>query len=181
MVEVEHGAPSVFEVRATIVGSSPSIYRVVRLSGNTILQIVHEAMQAAFCWGNVHLHYFKNSAGERIRNESQTTLAGTLTASTPLVYVYDFGDSWTVSLELLGATEGAGRVRPTCVGGERKSPPEDCGGIAGYYDALDLLEYHNSNALRKFPLIAEWYGESFDPEQFDVGEVNRRMGNIVLR
>jgi len=29
---------------------------------------------------------------------------------------------------------------PKCIGGERACPPEDCGGIPGYYSLLDVLQ-----------------------------------------
>ncbi len=171
----------ILEIKATIIGSKPNIYRTIRLNGDTNLQIVHEIMQAVFNWGNVHMHYFRGNAGEIIKNEEQAILANTLTANTPIVYVYDYGDAWTINLELINAIEGKERIRPICTDGKRQSPPEDCGGIIGYDDALDLLAHHNSNALRKYPLIAEWYGEDYDPEFFDINSANSRLANIVLR
>ncbi len=171
----------ILDVKATIIGSKPNIYRTIRLNGDTNLQIVHEIMQAVFNWGNVHMHYFRSKTGEIIKNEEQTVLANMLTANTPIVYVYDYGDAWTINLELISAIEGQERIRPICNDGKRQSPPEDCGGIIGYDDALDLLAHHNSNALRKYPLIAEWYGEDYDPEFFDINSANSRLANIVLR
>lgn len=171
----------ILEVKATIIGSKPNIFRAIRLNGDTNLQIVHEIMQAVFNWGNVHMHYFRDNAGEFIKDEEQTMLADTLTVSNPIVYVYDYGDAWTINLELINTIEGKERIRPICTDGKRQSPPEDCGGIIGYDDALDLLAHHNSNALRKYPLIAEWYGEDYDPELFDINSVNSRLANIVLR
>ncbi|HOZ14057.1 MAG TPA: plasmid pRiA4b ORF-3 family protein [Tenuifilaceae bacterium] len=171
----------ILEVKATIIGSKPSIFRTIRLNGDTNLQIVHEVMQAVFNWGNVHMHYFRGTTGEIIKNEEHTILANTLTSSTPIVYVYDYGDAWTINLELISIIDGKERIRPICTDGKRQSPPEDCGGIIGYDDALDLLAHHNSNALRKYPLIAEWYGEDYDPEFFDINSVNSRLANIVLR
>ena len=96
----------ILEVKATIIGSKPSIFRTIRLNGDTNLQIVHEVMQAVFNWGNVHMHYFRGNAGEIIKNEEQAILANTLTANTPIVYVYDYGDAWTINLELINAIEG---------------------------------------------------------------------------
>lgn len=171
----------ILEIKATIIGSRPNIYRTIRLNGDTNLQIVHEIMQAVFNWGNVHMHYFRSNTGEIIKNEEQTILANTLIPNNPIVYVYDYGDAWTINLELINTIEGKERIRPICTDGKRQSPPEDCGGIIGYDDALDLLAHHNSNALRKYPLIAEWYGEDYDPEFFDINSANSRLANIVLR
>lgn len=170
-----------FEIKTTIIGSTPPIYRVIRLNGDTNLQIIHEVLQAVFNWGNVHLHYFRNFDGSIIKAEEQTLLVDVLTQKNPIVYVYDFGDSWTIDIELLSNESQSNRIRPICTDGKRQSPPEDCGGMVGYEDALDLLKHHNTNTLRKYPLIAEWYGEDYDPEHFDIDIANNRLANIVLR
>mgnify|MGYP003583334718 CR=1 FL=1 len=173
--------PIVFEINATIAGSKPPIARTIRLNQDTNLQIVHEIMQAVFNWGNVHMHYFRNHMGSFIKNEEQTILSDALKDKEPIVYVYDYGDAWTINLELIREIETDTRIRPVCTDGKRQSPPEDCGGIVGYDDALDLLAHHNKSTLRKYPLIAEWYGEDYDPEFFDVNSANTRLENIVLR
>ena len=171
----------IFEIKATIVGSFPPIFRDIKLNADTNLQIVHEIMQAVFNWGNIHLHYFRNSANEIFKNEEQVILSGALDRRQTIIYVYDYSDSWTIGLELVNEVEQEQRIRPTCTGGKRHSPPEDCGGLIGYEDALDLLLHHNNSSQRKFLLIAEWYGEDYDPEHFDIISVNSRLANIVLR
>ncbi len=138
-------------------------------------------MQALFNWGNIHLHYFRDENNNILKNEEQTTLLNSLRPNAPLTYVYDYGDSWTISMELIREHEAPTAIRPICTNGQRQSPPEDCGGMVGYEDALDLLAHHNKNKYRKFPLIAEWYGEDYNPEHFDIAAVNARLGNVVLR
>jgi hypothetical protein len=59
---------------------------------------------------------------------------------------------------------------PIVVAGKRACPPDDVGGIGGYYDFLDAIkdpkhpDHHD---------MMEWCGGSFDPEAFDVQEINR--------
>ena len=59
---------------------------------------------------------------------------------------------------------------PYVVTGKRACPPEDCGGTGGYQDLLEVLAdpTHPEHAE-----LVEWVGGSFDPEAFDVGEINR--------
>lgn len=56
------------------------------------------------------------------------------------VYTYDMGDSWQhkVLVEKVGAdsSEAKGAI---CLSGERACPPEDCGGVNGYYSTLEIL------------------------------------------
>jgi hypothetical protein len=85
-------------------------------------------------------------------------------------YTYDFGDDWrhqVVVEQVLRATEDA--ADPVCLGGERACPPEDCGGAYGYAHLLRILR------RPKHPEFAEWLewvGGRFNPEAFDLGNVN---------
>jgi hypothetical protein len=55
-------------------------------------------------------------------------------------YLYDFGDSWAHRLMVTTRRQGAPGVSyPLYVGGEWNCPPEDCGGIPGYYNMLGAL------------------------------------------
>src|SRR3984957_19401158 len=47
-----------FQVKVTIVGIEPAIWRRFLLPGNTKLEQVHECIQGAFGWENCHLHEF---------------------------------------------------------------------------------------------------------------------------
>jgi hypothetical protein len=85
-------------------------------------------------------------------------------------YLYDFGDGWehTLVLEQIFAAE-AGIVYPRCIEGKRACPPEDCGGVWGYANMLEVL----SNPKHKeHKDTVEWVGEGFDPEDFDPGDVH---------
>ena len=58
---------------------------------------------------------------------------------------------------------------PTCIGGERRTPPEDVGGTSGYEEYLVVLadpehEEHDN--------MLQWRGP-FDPETFSAAQVNQ--------
>ena len=88
-----------------------------------------------------------------------------------MVYEYDFGDSWEhlVALEQVLAHEPRARY-PVILAGKRACPPEDCGGVHGYYHLLEVLASPGHAEHRD---MVEWVGGSFDPEAFDVGALNR--------
>ncbi|MGI8647848.1 MAG: IS1096 element passenger TnpR family protein [Mycobacteriales bacterium] len=48
-------------------------------------------------------------------------------------------------------------------------PPEDCGGVPGYYELLEALSDpgHEQHAE-----LTEWVGGSFDPELCDIDQTN---------
>ena len=90
---------------------------------------------------------------------------------TELLYTYDFGDSWehTVATQrILEPKEGV--VYPVSVAGKLACPPEDSGGVWGYYD---LLEARKDPEHARHEDCACWLGDDFDPERFDIEESNR--------
>ena len=56
--------------------------------------------------------------------------------------------------------------------GKLACPPEDCGGIPGYYNLLEALadpQHPEHEEMR------EWIGDDFDPQVFSVDSVNRKL------
>ena len=55
-------------------------------------------------------------------------------------FAYLFGDSWEhdLMLEAIMLPETTAQY-PTCIGGERRTPPEDVGGAPGYEEYLAVL------------------------------------------
>ena len=64
---------------------------------------------------------------------------------------------------------------PICIKGKRTCPPEDCGGVSGYDDFLETIQDPNHPEHDE---MLEWAGGSFDPEAFDIDEINRELGKI---
>jgi hypothetical protein len=66
---------------------------------------------------------------------------------------------------------------PRYIGGERNGPPEDCGGIPGFYELLEAISdpTHLSHAD-----IKEWAGE-YDPDTFDTLPIKYALGRIANR
>lgn len=143
-------------------------------------------LQSAFKWTDSHLHRFALGDSPFDRNsqvflcpydveEGEPDDDGGIPASgvrldqtlqSPgdvLRYVYDYGDSWELTLgpeEVLAAA--ADSPTATCVDGRRASPPEDCDGITTADDLAEVLD---------------------DPAHFDPNEVNRALRDpyFVLR
>ena len=64
---------------------------------------------------------------------------------------------------------------PVCLAGANACPPEDCGGVWGYYNLLGIL------ADSKHPEheeMKEWIGEEFDPAAFDLNGVNSGLKQL---
>ena len=61
------------------------------------------------------------------------------------------------------------------LGGERRCPPEDCGGIPGYYDFLDKITAKQGKR-RKAAL--DWYGGPYDPDDIDEQQIVMNLQSI---
>ena len=90
-----------------------------------------------------------------------------------IVYEYDFGDGWEhdIILEKIVPAEKQ-VIYPVCVAGKNNCPPEDCGGVWGYADMLEVLK---NPSHEEYESYMEWLGEEFDPGYFDKDNVNELL------
>jgi hypothetical protein len=166
----------IFEIKASLVGVKSEISRTFRVDSSINLQMLHEVFQALFAWENFHLHFYQDSHGRDIKKEDQVVLSQVLFKKENLTYVYDYGDSWTIDVALLNILEDSAVGKyPICIGGLRKAPPEDSGGITGYEMSLELMI---GDKKKDYSLISEWYGENYDPEYFNLEEVNEALTQL---
>ena len=51
-------------------------------------------------------------------------------------------------------------------------PPEDCGGVWGYEDLLEIIKNPGHEEYEEY---MEWLGGAFDPKDFNKDEINKRL------
>jgi hypothetical protein len=139
-------------------------------------------IQAAMGWQESHLHAFTIDGEEYGTPDPELGHADERKAKLARLvpdegmkssYAYDFGDGWEhqITLEKQLPLE-EGRAYPVCLKGKGACPPEDSGGLWGYYDMLDIL------AQPKHPEhkdVKRWMPPGFDPDHFDPAEANARL------
>ena len=166
-----------------LVDSDPPIWRQFQVSDRTLLADLHPILQAVMGWEDSHLHQFQ-VRGKLYANPEPMPLEGTLDATTKTLadfnfspkekfaYTYDFGDGWLHQITVetqQPATESL--TSPRCLAGERACPPEDSGGVWGYEG---LLERFNDPEDPEYEELLDWL-EDFDPEKFDLQQINQRL------
>jgi hypothetical protein len=109
--------------------------------------------------------------GGEMLNEQRYQLADLAPAAkAKFTYEYDFGDGWQHDLVVEKVLPPDPALKhPVCLGGANACPPDDCGGIPGYYDLLATL------ANPKHPEHADmkaWIGGAWDAAQFDLAATN---------
>ena len=177
------GVGRIYQMRITLKGIRPPIWRRLQVPGTLSLAGFHEVIQTVFGWTDSHLHQF-HIAGESygkpddfdevVLDEAAVTLAHAVgTGTKRFLYVYDFGDNWEheILVEKI-ITGNSGSERPFCLGGRRQRPPEDCGGPPGYRSFLEAI---GDPTHEEHGAMLEWVGGSFDPEAFDLAAVNRAL------
>ena len=177
----------VYELKVTLKGSKPPIWRRILVKSDTRLSKLHDILQAAMGWEDCHLHQFEvggvyygvrdPAIGLEVKDERRASLNNVLSAEKQkITYEYDMGDSWEHEILLEKILPLDAKIRyPVCVTGKRACPPEDCGGVWGYADLLEILADPN-HPEREDRL--DWLGDEFDPEAFDLEEVNRTLREI---
>lgn len=143
--------PKYFELEVSLRDIRPRIWRCFLLRREATFQELHQAIQVAGPWQGYHLWEFCEPG------RSQGLIAGILYEDAPrpipdakrvkvgshfdkpgtsCLYRYDFGDDWEHEVSLQRIVELPEAFRRRLVGGERAFPPEDCGGVPGYYECL---------------------------------------------
>ena len=161
----------------------PRIWRKFEVASDIRLDKLHNVIQGVMGWMNSHLHEFDadgvrygelssfDDYNEDMLDERKARLTDlVIRPKDRFTYDYDFGDGWHHIVELVEIREPQKNIRyPVCLEGERACPPEDCGGPWGY---LDFLEAIQNPEHEEHDDLLEWAGGEFDPEFFDVNEVN---------
>lgn len=177
----------VYQLKVTLRGIRPPIWRRLQVRGSATLPKLHDAIQIAMGWTDSHLHLF-NVGGvsygvpdpdfdDDVRSERRIKLGQIVYgAKDRFSYEYDFGDSWEheILVEKVLPPDPAVHY-PICLTGKRACPPEDVGGVWGYADFLEAIA-HPEHAEHEEML--EWVGGAFDPEAFDLEAVNQALRQL---
>jgi hypothetical protein len=172
---------SIYQIKISLIGAKPPIWRTVLVASDLGLGAFHDVIQVAMGWTDSHLHQFfdnKKSYGIpdddfelEMEDESEYKLFQLLKKEKDtLTYEYDFGDSWEhkILLEKILPND-SGIFLPVCIKGKRACPPEDCGGIWGYEELLEIISDPKHPEHKS---MLEWLGGEFDPDEFDLEQIN---------
>ena len=183
--------PALYQFKITLRHLTPAVWRRIQVSSEITLGQLHDVIQIAMGWYNDHLHDFRL---EKVGFASRTDPMGGdldigdeydendyrlgelgLRAKSKFDYRYDFGDDWIHQLVLEKILAPQPDGGPSCLEGARACPAEDSGGPWGYAEKLAVLA---DSKHRNHSEVAEWLGEGFDPEAFDLAAINRRLASL---
>jgi hypothetical protein len=181
---------AVYQFKVTLRDVHPPVWRRFQVTRDISLYRLHLVLQAVMGWWNYHLYQFiirgtyycdpDPEFDAEYVNARRVKLWQVLTRPRmKFLYEYDFGDGWEHELvleKILPPAEGT--PYPICLEGARACPPEDCGGSWGYARMLEILSNPDHEEYEE---TVEWLGGEFDPEAFDIEEVNRQLRRLRVR
>ncbi|MEN6618821.1 MAG: plasmid pRiA4b ORF-3 family protein [Rikenellaceae bacterium] len=179
---------SIYQIQIALKGSKPKIWRRILVPSDLLLPDLHKIIQTTMGWTNSHLHQFIKDRtfytvkmrGDDFWDELNNVDYKKIKISDLLkeekekiVYEYDFGDGWEHDLLLEKILPVDEKLNyPVCLAGKMNCPPEDCGGVWGYSDMLEILKQPDHE---EYDSYNDWLGEDFDPEHFDKDNVNAML------
>lgn len=194
-----------FHIRIKLNQAPVPVWRELVVPSNITLESLAFVLIKAMGWKHEHLFqyvgknnlYYVNSrqmkeeadsfmaffARAQYKNSEKTTLEMVLQPKGErLKFEYDFGDSWTHDLWVKGARDYASGEEPVIklLKAHGACPPEDCGGVWGYAELLELNKKKRKSAEDKERL--EWYDitNDYDPEACDLEWLQDNVESLWL-
>jgi len=158
----------VYQFKISLLDIQPPIWRRVQVPDYYVFSDLHNIIQKAMGWDNCHLYEFSKKAGNPILESDKIQNIFSL-ENNKAYYEYDLGDSWLHEILLEKILPAVRDSRyPVCIAGKRACPPEDCGGVPGYTNLLNIIANHRHEEYRS---MMEWLGDKFYPEKFDPEDI----------
>ena len=183
-----------FHIRIKLNNAPVNIWRELVVPSNITLELLAYVLLDAMGWEHEHLYQFigkndvryinshemkeqeRNSflsffSRVQYQNSEKTSLEMVLQPKGErMKFEYDYGDSWTHDVWVKGVRDYALGEEPVIklLKAHGECPPEDCGGVWGYAELLELNKKKRKTAEEKERL--EWYDipKGFDPEDCDL-------------
>jgi hypothetical protein len=153
--------PPIYLLHLWIRQISPMIWRRVLVRSDSTLAQLHDVIRIAFDWSDTHLHRFRIHGRDYGVNQlgglwfsqdaGQVRLADfQFRRNERFLYEYDFGDAWQHQVRIeRQLPEEPTRSYPICVGGQRRAPPEDCGGPWAFLRRRDAAPFDVAEHLER--------------------------------
>jgi hypothetical protein len=139
--------------------------------------------------------------GDPVIDERKVSLGDVFhRAKRKIAYEYDFGDSWIHAIELEKRVDSekvdypfetfvkegkgyfSGKPRAAiCIAGEKSGPPEDCGGLYGFYELLEIKQKPAAKRSDDEHERLEWLGDEWDFDRCDLSEINQMLGKMRVK
>ena len=179
---------NVLQIKVALKNFKPTIFRTFYFPANGSFIDLHAVIQETMGWDATHLFVFRKGRNLEIGipndwsgeygdfyDISKTKLKGFLeNPKDSINYEYDFGDSWEHKVDVQKVIDEIELPQlPYCIKGANACPIEDCGGVWGYANILEIMK---NEKHPEYEEMNEWYDfENLNPFEFDIDEVNDNL------
>lgn len=195
-----------YHIRIKLNNAPVSIWRELVVPSNITLELLAFVLLDAMGWKHEHLYQFigKNNvcyvnsrelkehadsfmafmSRVQYKNSEKTSLEMVLQPKGErMKFEYDYGDSWTHDLWVKASRDYAPDEEPVIklLKAQGECPPEDCGGVWGYANLLELNKKKRKSADDKERL--EWYDipDGYAPEACDLEWLQEDVEDLWMR
>ncbi len=178
----------ILQLKITLLGSKPPIWRRVLVDKCITFESLHQIIQVAMGWDGSHLYEFDINGNtiavpdfefdpedsEEYLDSRMTRMESIITQEKQkFIYLYDFGDNWEHGIQVEKKLPLDPKLTyPVCIDGALNCPPEDIGGIYAFYEILKAVNDENHPDHEE---MIEYIDEDYDPEYFDLDDINEYM------
>ncbi len=169
------------------------VSREIIIPASASFEQLHNYIQETFCWQDYHLHEFEFIDSNNRRcviaptenfdddfadiiyddtkqiDETEILISTVFENCTKITYTYDMGDNWQHIIECKELISDYDKTYPICTNAIGEAPPEDCGGVGGYYEFIEVI---NNPEHEKYNKAKEW-AESVGWHRLDLDRINR--------
>ncbi len=186
-----------YTFKITLKGSKPPIWRKVIIPADISFKRLHDTIQIAMGWTNSHLYQFQfkdldliisniegisiinNANNVEIKDPNSTKIDKYFTNCDIFTYIYDFNNWWEHKIEPIREINDYLFPYPQIIKAKGNCPPENCGGIYGYYDFLSIYKNKNHPEYEK---IHKSLNIDTNYIQYDMDKANQLMKeNLLLK
>lgn len=175
-------AKRVYQFKISLKEIHPAIWRRILVPEVYSFWDLHVAIQDSMGWVDYHLHAFRfgkkySRTATEIGIPDDDFEVNMLPGwdipvseffndvGAACVYEYDFGDGWQHEVLLEGILlREKGYRYPACIDGAGACPPEDCGGVGGYYRLMEVIADPSNEEHEE---MLAWLGGKYDRNGFN--------------
>jgi hypothetical protein len=174
----------IYQLKIELKFTKPTIWRRLLIRGDVYLDELEHYIKLTMGWVGWHMHDFcfdgvyygdaRSCADLDFEDETKSKLSDLITeAKQKFTYTYDFGDDWRHQITVEKIMDADPELAyPICVKGAGACPPDDCGGVPGFYHMISVLKDPKHPEHRS---MRNWVGYDFDPNEFSVAWVNKKL------
>ncbi len=186
---MQYNSNKIYRLKIFIEGTNPLVYRTIDIPSDATFFDLHQTIQKAFSWYDMHLHEFRTGTmviGDPSNDEFGDM--GIIDGFTIILdrvfhkpkdsirYIYDFGDEWVHKVTLEKVLEADEKKHyPRCVRGKRCAPLEDVGGVWGFEEFKEAINDPSHEAYEQW---REWFDHDFDVDAFYKEEINKELEKL---